>query len=115
MPSNWLRAADLDGKAHLFTIKSFTVEKMGDEQRPVVWFAEDQRGLGLNITNATTIEQITGSPDTDDWMGARIVVYPTETDFRGKRVDCIRIRAPKKGAKLPEPPTETTPDDDVPF
>lgn len=117
IPSQWLKAADLGGRPMLVTVKRFSVEKIGDDERPVVWFKEESKGLGLNITNGNSIEAITGSPDPDDWTGAHLVLYPTETDFKGSRVECIRIRAPKKGAKLPQPePEEFTADDDsVPF
>ena len=127
IPSKWLKAADLDGKPHLVTIKKFSVETVGDDKRPVVWFSEEEKGLGLNITNGKAIEGICGSGDPSKWVGKRVVIYPTETDFKGERVDCIRVRAPKPGAKLPAAPApepEPTPDvnemtsfcdDDVPF
>lgn len=129
IPSKWLKASDLDGKPRLVTIKKFTVEKITeDKQGPVVWFAEEEKGLGLNITNGKKIESICGSGDPKAWIGKRIVVYPTETEFKGETVDCIRVRAPKVGAKLPpapvieepeaeeeEHPGYETPDDSVPF
>lgn len=113
LPSNYLKAADFE-KPALLTIKGFGDEKIGDEIRPCVFFEEEPKGLILNITNGTTIEQIAGTPDPDKWNGVRVVAYKTQTDFKGSRVDCIRLRAPKKGAKLPEPEPET-PDDSVPF
>ena len=124
IPSKWLKAGDLDGKPHLVTIKRFSVEKIAeDKQGPVVWFKEQEKGLGLNITNGKKIEDICGSADPDKWVGKRIVIFPTETEFRGETVDCIRVRAPKPGTK-PAPPPEPEPepegefvpeDDDVPF
>lgn len=116
IPSKWLKASDLDGKPRLVTIKKFSVEKVGDDQRPVVWFSEEEKGLGLNITNGKTIESILGSADPAKWVGRKIVIYPTETDFKGERVDCIRVRAPKPGAVVPvEPEPEPPEDDSVPF
>lgn len=126
IPSKWLKAKDLDGKPHLVTITRFTVEKVGDSDGPVVRFSEFDKPLGLNITNGQTIEKISGSADPKNWIGKRVVIYPTETDYQGNRVDCIRIRAPKPGTKLPpaqEPETEPVDeghaaqfdDDSVPF
>jgi hypothetical protein len=129
IPSKWLKAADLADKPHLVTIKKFSVETVGEDKRPVVWFVEEEKGLGLNITNGKTIEMVCGSADPAKWIGKRVVIYPTETDFKGERVDCIRVRAPKPGAKLPPaappPPSEADadaeesfegdPDDSVPF
>lgn len=112
LPSNYLKASDFE-KPALLTIKGFGDEKIGDEIKPCVFFEEETKGLILNITNGNTIEQIAGTADPDNWNGVKVVAYKTDTDFRGKRVDCIRIRAPKPGAKLPPPPPP--PDDDVPF
>ena len=129
IPSKWLKAKDLDEKPHLVTIKKFTVEDFGDKKGPCVWFQELEKGLGLNITNGNRIEKIAGTADPQKWLGKRIVIFPTETEFKGEMVECIRVRAPKAGAKLPPPPAEPEgdvadeeqhegyepTDDDVPF
>ncbi len=117
LPSQWLKASDFD-RPRLMTIKRFTVDKVGDDQRPIVYFNEDEKGLALNITNGNTIEEIAGTSDPDRWTNVRVVLYKTRTDYQGKRVDCIRIRKPKPGAAPPPPPEpeEFQPtDDDVPF
>lgn len=116
LPSQWLKAADFE-KPALMTISKFSVEKIGDDQRPVVWFKETEKGLGLNIVNGSTIEDICGTADPSRWTGHKIVLFKTQTDYQGKRVDCIRIRAPKPGAAAaPEPEPEfQASDDDVPF
>jgi hypothetical protein len=118
LPSQWLKAADFE-KPGLLTIRKFGVELIGEDKRPVVWFDEVEKGLALNITNGSTIEEICGSPDPSRWVGHKIVLFKTQTDYAGKRVDCIRIRAPKNGAAVaapppPEPEFHAT-DDDVPF
>jgi len=127
IPSKYLKAADLDGKPHLVTIKRFSVEKSDTEKFPCVWFGEFDKGFRLNVTNGKKIESIAGSADPVRWPNTRVVIYPTETELRGETVDCIRVRAPKPGAKLPpapdpEPETEENlrddfvpSDDDVPF
>lgn len=115
LPSQWLKAADFE-KPGLLTIKRFSIETLGDDKRPVVWFDEVDKGLALNIVNGSTIEEITGSADPARWIGHKIVAFKTQTDYQGKRVDCIRIRAPKPGSvKTPEPPPEREPGDDVDF
>lgn len=101
IPSNYLKASDFP-TPKLFTISKFTEEKIGDDVRPVVWFNEDQHGLVLNQTNGNTIESIAETPETDAWHNVAVVLFAAETDFKGKRVPCIRVRAPKAGAKLPE-------------
>lgn len=125
MPSKWLKAADLDGKPHLVTIKRFSVETMVDgTKKPAVWFREEAKGLVLNVTNGKRIETICGSADPDNWTNKRVVIFPTETEMSGETVDCIRVRAMKPGAKPPEPAPEPeaideghfqADDSDVPF
>lgn len=119
MPSKWLKASDLNGKPALVTIKEFTVEKMNDGgKKPAVWFKEEDKALILNITNGKKIEGICGSADPDNWIGKRIVIFPTETEMAGDTVECIRVRAPKPGTAAPQPEPEPefhASDDDVPF
>jgi hypothetical protein len=111
IPSKWLKASDLDGKPHLVTIKRFTVEKLVDgTTKPAVWFSEQDKALILNVTNGKKIEAICGSADPTNWRGKRIVMFPTETEMAGETVDCIRVRAPKPGAKLPPPTVEVEPE-----
>ena len=113
IPSKWLKASDLDGKPRLVTIKRFSVEEIGEAPKPVVWFKEEEKGLGLNITNGKKIETICGSADPEKWKGKVIVVFPTETEFKGETVDCIRVRAPKPGYVAPVAAEPVTgPDDD---
>ena len=119
-PSKWLRAADLDGP-RLVTIKAVKDEDVAGDgfDKPVAYFHGEEKGLGLNITNCRTIEDILGTDDVDQWIGQPIVLFKTQTDYQGKRVDCIRIRAPKPGAKIPhpepDPVEESYEDDSVPF
>lgn len=118
-PSKWFSHKDLDAGPILVTIKRVTMEDIaGDgEKRPVVWFHEHDKGLGLNITNGNSIEAIAESSDPDVWEQQRpaLVLFKTETDFQGKRVPCVRIRRPKPGAVVPEPVDEHTADDSIPF
>lgn len=90
-PSNFLKAADLNGKAVRVVIESVTVEKIGDDQKPVLHFAGKDRGLVLNKTNANRIIEAVGSDETDDWEGWSITLYPCKVDYQGKRVDAIRV------------------------
>ena len=103
---DYLKAADLDGKKLRLKIKSVTVEMIGSqgedkEQKPVVYFTDNDRGLVLNKTNASMISEIAGTDETDDWHGLEIVLYSTKVDFAGRRVDAIRVDYPEKTAKKP--------------
>ena len=66
----------------------------GQKQR-VLSFHEDERQLGLNVTNWNSVAEITGKDDDDYWDGARIELYvDPNVQFGPKRVAAIRIRRP---------------------
>ena len=91
-PSKWIKAADLGGREHDLTIDRIEIETL-DEQtaKPVVYFVGHKKGLMLNRTNAAAIADLF-SPETDRWHGRTVTIFPTETDYRGVTVDCIRVR-----------------------
>jgi len=90
-PSKYLKAADLQGKRLTVTIAVVAMETIGSDRRAVVYFQEIEKGLVLNKTNANMIKEITGSGETGNWIGTKIVLYPTRVDFQGRRVDSIRV------------------------
>jgi hypothetical protein len=94
-PPPHLEAADFEGDT-VVTIKRVDFAEVGDEKvtKGVVYFDEHKRGLVLNRTNLKRIVGLHGS-ETDDWVGKKITLYPSETDFGGKTVDCIRVREKK--------------------
>jgi hypothetical protein len=123
-PGQFIKAADLQGKRVSVVIDRVEMEDIGGETKPVVHFRNKERGLVLNKTNANAIWGINGSDDTDDWPGTSMILFPSKTDFQGKRVDCIRVdppdSQPQPKAKRPEPiHVEPLPDDEgdstVPF
>lgn len=125
-PSNWLKAADLQGRSVRVTIKEVVSEDIGDGHKPVVYFQKGNKGLVLNKTNAMAIAEIYGN-DTDAWTGAIVEVFPDKTQFQGRRVDCLRVRVPHDAAQAQShtpPPRQSVPatgprdddlDQDIPF
>lgn len=124
-PSKFLKAADLNGHEIVVTIKDCIVESLGEDRRPVLYFAGKDKGVVLNKTNATNIREAYG-PDTDEWTGKKVVLYTAYVDFQGRSVESIRVRKPKdselggavKPAVKPQvaPAFETAGDDsDIPF
>jgi hypothetical protein len=92
-PSNYVKASDLAGKPRTLRISGTETEKMGDgEMKPVLYFGNATKGLVLNKTNANVLKDIYGS-DTDSWINKPIQLFATHTEFQGKRVECIRLRA----------------------
>ena len=133
-PSKFLKASDLEGGTRTVAIHHVKTEEVGQsrDRKLVVYFEGKAKGLVLNKTNCNKIVAITGEGDTDDWKGHRIALYPTETEFGGETVECIRIKAPSNGKdkiqnmekRRPEPESEPEPvqgggddfdDDSIPF
>ena len=95
-PSSYLKASELPDEGIVVTIKSIEMEVIGEDDKPVLYFEEENltggKSLVLNKTNAGTISEVLRTPETDEWIGKRISIFPTETDYQGKRVACIRVR-----------------------
>jgi hypothetical protein len=117
----------------LVTIKSCEEKDVSTESEPtkmrwVLFFEELEKPLVLNVTNGQIIAAITGSDESDDWIGEQIVLWNDMTVmYKGEIKGGIRVR-PQQGqgkppAKSPvntkseyrgeEPPPPT--DDDIPF
>ena len=103
-PSKYLKAADF-ATPTTYEIKVVYNELVGQtkDQKPVIYFAESDKGMVLNKTNANTLKGIYG-PDTGNWKGEPIELYATEVQFQDKMVNSIRLRKP----------AEAFIDDDVP-
>ena len=108
-PSNYLKASDLKGNQAVVTIDRVEFEAVGrdKEMKAVIYFIGKNKGVILNKTNARKIIEISGSALTEEWHGTAVVLYPTETEFGGETVECIRIK-PVNKAKMqrmtPAPP-----------
>jgi hypothetical protein len=119
--SKFLKKEDFQDEDRVMTIRGVKLEDMpGDtsEQKWVLYFREEAKGMVMNITTIRVLEQAYGD-DTDTWTGNKVMVYvDPNVSFGGKVVGGLRVRTPKKGAqKAPPPPPQSDPDfnDDVPF
>jgi hypothetical protein len=114
--SKFLRKEDFD-EDRVLTIKGVKLEDMpGDDgqQKWVLYFREEPKGMALNITTIRVLEQAYGG-DSDQWIGNKVKVYvDPNVSFGGKIVGGLRLRTSKVVAKpAPPPPAETaTVDDD---
>ncbi len=116
-PSNYLKAADLQGREISVQIDRVEMESFGQDQKAIVYFRGKQKGVVLNKTNAMNIATAYGD-DTDGWVNQPVVLFSVWTDFQGKSVQAIRIRPGTVGAaqKAPPPPQHDPMDDQtVPF
>ena len=103
-PSPYISAADLPSDGIAVTFQSVSMEYFEDDKRAkaILYFTEFPKGMLLNKTNKNSIVGVLGSKETNTWIGQRITIYPTECDFKGERVACIRVRlrAPEKDANV---------------
>ncbi len=117
-PSKYLKASDLQGRHIAVTIERVVMETVGEDHRPIVYFAGKQKGLVLNKTNANTIAGMYG-PETDNWQGRTITLFSAQVDFQGRAVEAIRVgvRPPETKPLPSDPPPRQSPasPDDVPF
>ena len=100
-PGNYLKEPDLKAREVLVTMREIKHEEVGQRKDPkyVLYFAESDRGLVLNKTNATNISNIYGV-ETAGWMGKQVILFPSTTPFQGEVVACIRVKGPTMGSKL---------------
>lgn len=117
----WLKAADLHGREVIVKISkvgttTFKDSRTKEEKHQVVLHFEGKdKAFGLNWTNAKRVADLTGSRDTDDWIGHTITLYPTEVEAFGETVEAIRIKAARRKDAPPPPPVVNDLDDDIPF
>jgi hypothetical protein len=118
---DYLYAFMLGGREVTVEIASVKAGKLTGEggkssKKPICHFKGKDKPLALNVTNCKTIAAMYGN-DTAAWVGKRITIYPTTTDFGGKTCECIRVRQgiPKSNGKSePEPPPAEEPYDGPP-
>lgn len=96
-PSQYLKASDLQGKSVTVKIATVRVEKVGDDQRPILYFVGKDKGVVLNKTNKNAVVGLYGT-ETDEWTGQPIELFVALVDYQGKQTEAIRIRAPRPGS-----------------
>jgi hypothetical protein len=107
-PSKWLKSGDVEEDDLILTISRVAMEDIGQgenqENKPVLYFEETEKGMVLNKTNAEAISRL-HTPETDNWIGKKIAIFATEVDFAGKQTLALRVRmkAPKIAQQKPQP------------
>jgi hypothetical protein len=116
-PSKHVQASDLIGQVLTVTIREVRLESVGEDNKvakPIIYFAGMQKGMVLNKTNACQVVGLYGS-ETNNWTNKPIMIYPTECEYKGKMVPCIRIKSqapvPTQQAPTPEPPLSSPAND----
>lgn len=101
-PSKYLSAPDLKGEDRTVKIKDCLLEEVGKDQAPVLYFFGVSKGLILNKTRATVIEDELGTDETDDWQGEWITIRPGRVNISGQMKDTIEVIAGPQAKKLRE-------------
>ena len=124
--SKYLKQADVPAPV-LVTIKGFTRVNVAQqdeapEHKWTISFAEFEKPMVLNSTNIQLLGVATGTDDTDEMVGRKVVLYTDpNVSYGGKLVGGLRIRAVRQktpaAAPVPAPATAADPfeDDDIPF
>lgn len=89
---NFLKADDLQGRSVPVTIDSVEVKEFDDGKKLILKFQGKDKALVCNRTNASIIEEVIGSGDTDDWIGQKITLITKKVEFQGKLVPAIRVK-----------------------
>lgn len=108
-PSTYLKATDLQGRTAAVKIDRYTIEDIGDDRKPVLYFVGKDKGLVLNKTNANEIAFAYGD-DMDDWGGKDIELFAMQVSYQGKTMPGLRVRVPRQKPALP-PQRQAVPND----
>ncbi len=107
--SKYLRAVDLAGVNHDVSISKVVEGVVGEDEevKPIVFFHQFEKGFCLNVTNCKRIVALYGD-DADQWVGKWVTIFPSECDFRGDTVECIRVKKDAPPAKQRTQPQQTS-------
>ena len=110
-PSRYLKAADLKNRNVTVVISKVEKEDIlgqgNDKDRKVVLSFEGRDKVFVqNKTNASILAKSYGD-DMGNWIGKKVELMCTQTQFNGQLVACIRVRAVIDG--------EESLDDDINF
>ena len=102
--SKYLRKEDIEDDTPA-TIRGVKLEDLGQEgqkeQRWIIYFKEQPKGMVLNVTTIRVLESAYGD-DTDTWIGKRVLLYvDPNVSFQGRVVGGLRLRVPRPQKAAP--------------
>jgi hypothetical protein len=87
----------------LVTIAGVEEEPVGKDEKLIVYFKEDQRGLVLNDTNTKFLIEYLASANTDLWQGQQVVLYnDPNVSYGGKKTGGLRLAKPQQQMGQPQ-------------
>lgn len=95
--SRFLKKEDVDPPIDvtITAVKQDNVAMQDDapDMRYVMFFKELEKGLVLNVDNGELLTDITGSDDSENWIGHQVQLWSDPSvKYGGKRVGGVRIR-----------------------
>lgn len=100
-PSRFLKGEEFAGKEVAVTVKDIKKELVYSRQTNkkdevlVMYFQGKERGVVMKKERSNDLKAITGSDDTDGWIGKKVVMYTQKKKMKDGIVDVIRFKADK--------------------
>ena len=115
-PSTSIKASDLQGKTRTLTIMDCRMDKIGDDEKPFLFFRETDKSLVLNKTNSQALADAY-TPETSSWIGKPIEMFSMKVSYAGSMVDGIRLRIPDAAVQYEaeQKANAATLDESIPF
>lgn len=92
----YLKGDELIGCDDLeLTVAGVEVKEYEDGKAILVSFNEIEQKFRIsNQINKTMMVEVTGSKNTDDWIGKPVTLYGTRDQYGGKTYNVVRVRPP---------------------
>lgn len=100
--SRWLSAEDVGNREVDATIENSVEEKVGEDQKLVLYLVGFKKGLVLNATNYKRLKK-EFETETDNWKGKKIRLYTIMVPFKGEDVPALRIKMPEQTPQEEQP------------
>jgi hypothetical protein len=100
--SRWLSAEDVGNREVDATIEDSVEEKVGEDQKLVLYLVGFKKGLVLNATNYKRLKKEFGT-ETNNWKGKAIRLYTIMVPFKGEDVPALRIKMPEQTPQEEQP------------
>jgi len=113
----FLKAEDI-AKPTTATIESIELvtkdygDGKGEKSQLVLHFVGKEKVLGLNFTNASKLAELTGSPESDDWIGTTIKLFVEKAKVGNEMKNVIRVWPELPEQKQPAQPMTGHPDNE---
>jgi hypothetical protein len=72
-------------------IERFEIITLDGKTKGVIFVAGCSKGLVLNVTNTDALANAFGD-EMESWVGKTVEIFKDRCQFKGKPVDCCRVR-----------------------